>query len=173
MLGSFILMYVVLTLYGTVLLSNQIYENGCDVSGAIDDNTTCNQTGSDIFAAMLGVAFGGQAMGQIASFLENLGNSKSAISSLLKILEEGENNFRSIDTSMARLVGKRASGVVIAPPNNSKVKGAEVTFENVSFSYATRPDTVVLRNLNLTINAGSTLALVGPSGCGKSTIAGE
>ncbi|MEI7851291.1 MAG: ABC transporter ATP-binding protein [Kiritimatiellales bacterium] len=41
-----------------------------------------------------------------------------------------------------------------------------VQFENVTFAYADEP---VLKNIDLMIPAGSTVALVGPSGAGKST----
>ena len=42
-----------------------------------------------------------------------------------------------------------------------------LTFENVSFSYGTKD---VLKNINLTVLKGKTVALVGPSGGGKSTL---
>jgi subfamily B ATP-binding cassette protein MsbA len=44
----------------------------------------------------------------------------------------------------------------------------EVVYQNISFSYADEP---VLKNINLTIEKGKTVALVGPSGGGKSTLA--
>ncbi|KAI3447559.1 hypothetical protein Pfo_004224 [Paulownia fortunei] len=46
----------------------------------------------------------------------------------------------------------------------------EVEFKHVDFSYPTRPDMSIFRDLNLRARAGKTLALVGPSGCGKSSV---
>ncbi|KAI9093399.1 hypothetical protein K1719_027413 [Acacia pycnantha] len=51
----------------------------------------------------------------------------------------------------------------------SYVRG-EIKFQNVYFSYPSRPDTPVLQGLNLTIPAGKRVGLVGFSGSGKSTI---
>ncbi|MDP2507144.1 ABC transporter ATP-binding protein/permease [Oceanobacter sp. 3_MG-2023] len=48
------------------------------------------------------------------------------------------------------------------------LKGGEVTFRQVSFGY--RDDHQVLDQLDLTIPAGKTLAIVGGSGAGKSTL---
>ncbi|KAL6729428.1 hypothetical protein Aduo_000482 [Ancylostoma duodenale] len=45
-----------------------------------------------------------------------------------------------------------------------------VCFNDVYFTYPSSPSTPVLKGLNLTIKAGTTVALVGPSGGGKSTI---
>ncbi|MBL0306402.1 MAG: ATP-binding cassette domain-containing protein [Chitinophagaceae bacterium] len=46
-----------------------------------------------------------------------------------------------------------------------------VRFEQVAFSYPSRKDVPVLRNLTLTAKDGEQIAIVGPSGAGKSTIA--
>ncbi|KAI8094285.1 putative ABC transporter protein [Thamnidium elegans] len=45
----------------------------------------------------------------------------------------------------------------------------QIEFKNVKFSYPTRPDITILKNLNLSIKPGMTVAFVGPSGSGKST----
>ncbi len=45
-----------------------------------------------------------------------------------------------------------------------------VAFDDVCFSYPTRPDDVVLKNVTFDIEPGQTVAIVGPSGAGKSTI---
>ncbi|KAL7273862.1 ATP-dependent permease [Rhizina undulata] len=49
-------------------------------------------------------------------------------------------------------------------------KGA-IRFHDVDFSYPSRPETLVLRNINFKIRAGECVAIVGLSGSGKSTIA--
>jgi ATP-binding cassette subfamily B (MDR/TAP) protein 1 len=46
----------------------------------------------------------------------------------------------------------------------------EIEFRNVSFSYPSRKDCVVIDNLSISIKPGQNIALVGPSGCGKSTL---
>ncbi|GAB3359668.1 ABC transporter ATP-binding protein [Arachidicoccus ginsenosidivorans] len=45
----------------------------------------------------------------------------------------------------------------------------QIEFKNVSFGYG--PDNLILKNINLTIPKGKTVALVGSSGAGKSTLA--
>lgn len=49
-----------------------------------------------------------------------------------------------------------------------KIRG-ELEFEHVKFTYPSRPDSVVLKDFNLRVEAGKTVALVGASGSGKST----
>ncbi|MBI4480522.1 MAG: ABC transporter ATP-binding protein [Acidobacteria bacterium] len=48
------------------------------------------------------------------------------------------------------------------------IRGACIELRNLSFAYNGK---LVLRNIHLTIPAGSTLAIVGPTGSGKSTLA--
>lgn len=56
----------------------------------------------------------------------------------------------------------------LQPPD---VKAEEdIKFENVRFTYPSRPETEVLKGVDFTIQSGRVTAFVGHSGCGKSTI---
>lgn len=59
--------------------------------------------------------------------------------------------------------GEDTKGVVL-----ESISG-RLDFEHVKFTYPSRPDMVVLRDFNLQVEAGKTVALVGASGSGKST----
>ena len=50
----------------------------------------------------------------------------------------------------------------------NEVEG-DIEFRNAVFSYPSRKQVRVLKDLSLSINSGKSIALVGPSGCGKST----
>ncbi|KAF2756647.1 ABC multidrug transporter [Pseudovirgaria hyperparasitica] len=55
-------------------------------------------------------------------------------------------------------------------PDSSALE--DIAFENVKFSYPSRPDVQILKGLTTRFEAGKTTAIVGPSGSGKSTIVG-
>ena len=52
---------------------------------------------------------------------------------------------------------------------NLKIKSGSIEFKNVSFRYP-KTDEQAIKNINISIDGGSTAALVGHSGAGKSTI---
>jgi ATP-binding cassette subfamily B (MDR/TAP) protein 1 len=70
MLGSFILLYAILSIYGSYLIYTDLEVTGCDPSAGNPLNVTCSNSGADVFGAMLGVAFAGQGISQVGSFLE-------------------------------------------------------------------------------------------------------
>jgi ABC transporter fused permease/ATP-binding protein len=61
--------------------------------------------------------------------------------------------------------------MVVRQPLDPKFRlSGQVEFENLSFSYPSRPEVQVLKHVNLVAQPGEQIALVGPSGAGKSTI---
>ncbi|XP_068975561.1 mitochondrial potassium channel ATP-binding subunit [Bombus flavifrons] len=76
--------------------------------------------------------------------------------------------------------GARVFEYLEMPPAHQMINGevitdqslaGNITFKDVEFSYPTRQDHIILKNFNLDIPAGKTVAIVGSSGNGKSTIA--
>lgn len=49
-------------------------------------------------------------------------------------------------------------------------RDGRIRFDNVSFSYPSRPDTVAMDRFSLDIKPGEKIAFVGPSGAGKTTV---
>jgi len=92
-------------------------------------------------------------IGQMATFAPDFAKAKVAAASIFQIVDR----VPPIDNSSAE--GTRLDSV----------KG-NIQFNNVLFSYPTRPDVKVLKGLSLSVKSGETLALVGSSGCGKSTV---
>lgn len=66
-----------------------------------------------------------------------------------------------------------AENPIVSKPNATHIKNFEkgIEFKNVSFSYKKGDDGYVLKNINLSIHKGKTIALVGQSGSGKTTLA--
>ena len=67
----------------------------------------------------------------------------------------------------------RAEDAVQDPADPAPLPDAvqgEIRFEKVGFNYPSRPDIPALKDVDLVIHPGETVALVGPSGAGKTTI---
>ena len=82
------------------------------------------------------------------------------------------NTFQSASSALEKLAGVLAERPGIkdpARPVTLPLVRGDVEFQHVDFSYV--PDRPVLPDLNLSVPAGQTVALVGTTGAGKTTIA--
>lgn len=87
---------------------------------------------------------------RIANFIEIFQKATSGFNRFTEILDI---NPDIVDQPGSKNIGKLSGNIV---------------FRNVSFNY--NKDEQVLKDINLKINAGETIAFVGPSGAGKTTI---
>ncbi|KAL8698163.1 MAG: hypothetical protein Q9201_006720, partial [Fulgogasparrea decipioides] len=112
---------------------------------------------------------GAISIGELSSFLMYTvfaGSSLFGLSSFYSELMKGVG-------AASRLFELQDRNPTISPTVGIPVKSARgpIKFENVSFSYPTRPAVSIFNGLNFDIPQGTNLAVVGPSGGGKSTIA--
>ncbi|MGB0881781.1 MAG: ABC transporter ATP-binding protein, partial [Vicingaceae bacterium] len=101
-----------------------------------------------IYSALLGASFGGSA-----ELFAKLQKSIGATEHLMDILEE-----QTEDISLSN------------DAKDIKING-NIEFSKVNFSYPSRRDIQVLKDISFKIDQGKQIAFVGPSGSGKTTIA--
>jgi len=100
-----------------------------------------------LYSTFVGASFGG-----IAELYAQIQKAIGATERVFELLDENPEKINSNSNQ-----------------NKEKIKG-NVTFNNVAFSYPTRQEIQVLKNVNFKAEFGQKIAIVGPSGAGKSTI---
>ncbi|KAG9289947.1 hypothetical protein G9A89_010253 [Geosiphon pyriformis] len=114
-----------------------------------------DQTPGQVLNVFFSILVGALALGNAAPNISSVGNALGAAAKLYDIIDR----IPAIDKDNAS--GKKLT--------KSAVKG-KIEFKNIDFHYPQRPDVPILKNFNLSIEPGQTVALVGSSGSGKSTI---
>lgn len=104
-----------------------------------------------IFSMFVGGTFAG-----FADMFSQLQKTLGATQSVREILRETGESISLIEEDVA----------------TENIISGEVHFNEVAFSYPSRPDVTVLSNINMHALRGEQIAIVGQSGAGKSTIAG-
>jgi ABC-type multidrug transport system fused ATPase/permease subunit len=101
-----------------------------------------------LYSTFVGASFGG-----IAELYAQIQKAIGATERVFELLEETPEKINSTQEETSQ-----------------KING-NVTFKNVEFSYPSRKEIKVLKDVSFTASFGQKIAIVGPSGVGKSTIA--
>jgi len=121
------------------------------VDAKIDGKITADEFGKFMMLALF-------VAGSLGGLPEQIASIQRALGATDRVFELVDGNIESID-----LLKENAPPAVHA--------NGEIEFRSVSFSYPSRPDFTVLKDVSFKVAAGDTVALVGSSGSGKTTIA--
>ncbi len=109
-------------------------------------------TYGDMLAFILYISFFLEPLKKLTNFAEQYQNGMSGFERFSELMAI-EPKIKNIDN----------------PKTLSNVRG-NISINNVSFSYEDNEENKVLKDVNIKIDAGKTVALVGPSGGGKTTL---
>ena len=107
----------------------------------------------DLISFVLYTTFIGASFGGIAEMYAQIQKAVGATERVFELLEETPEDINA---------KTRTTPI-------EKIKG-NLSFKNVAFSYPSRKEVEVLKEVNFTAEFGQKIAIVGPSGAGKSTI---
>ena len=121
----------------------------------------------DLFTFIIYTGFIGGSVGGLGDMYAQIQRTIGASERILEILGEKS----EIEVKSSAEVQKTAEVInsVNFKAQNSK-QTAKISYQNVAFSYPSRPDMEVLKNISFEVKSGEKIALVGYSGAGKSTI---
>lgn len=144
---------------------------------------------SFVLVAVIGAWFvlsGMMTIGGVQAFIQYSRNFSMPLAAVMQILNlmqsalaSAERLFRFIDETDSEIETDRAAQLICGPdPASDQDEGTSdcgaalqdgrIVFDNVTFSYV--PGKPVIRDLNLTVEKGQSIAIVGPTGAGKTTL---
>lgn len=136
--------FIIVCLFGTIV-AVVWYGVQLSIAGEI--------TVGELFTFILYSSYVGASSGGIAELYAQMQKAIGATERVFELLEEVPEKINSTEIQ-----------------NFPKIKG-DVSFQNVAFTYPSRKEIQVLKEVSFTALSGQKIAIVGPSGAGKSTIA--
>lgn len=115
------------------------------------------------------VESGDMKLGDLFSFIMYTGMIGGAIASLGTLVTQLIGAIGATDR-VFEILDQKPEIELTKPLIDYKRFDGNVVLSNVGFSYPARPEVKVLKNIDMQIDHGQTIALVGASGAGKSTI---
>lgn len=131
--------------------------------------------GAIVFVLWLGaqaVMQGDMSGGKLGQFILYASIVAGAIGALSEVMGEAQRAAGATER-LLELMSVKSTITSPATPlllPQLDTHGASIQFSNVLFHYPSRPDAAALSEIDLTIKAGETIALVGASGAGKTTL---
>lgn len=119
-----------------------------------------------VYLGALAVMDGAFSVGMLFAFVAYKGTFSARVAGLID---------KFVELKMLRLQGERLADIVLARPETQgfgverEIEDLTLEAKNLSFRYGDA-EPWVIRDLNLTVAPGESLAIAGPSGCGKTTL---
>jgi ATP-binding cassette, subfamily B, bacterial len=125
-----------------------------------------------VFVLWLGaqaVLAGHMTAGQLSQFILYAVLTAGAVGAVAEVWGDLQRAAGATER-LLQLLAARSPVAQSATPVPLPARGEGIRFDNVSFSYPSRPGTTALSEFSLDVRPGEHVALVGPSGAGKTTL---
>lgn len=128
----------------------------------------------DLFTFIIYTGFIGGSVGGLGDMYAQIQKTVGASERILEILDE-KSEIEVESSPLAYMSSQTIMETMTIDKLNIEYQTeasalSKIEYRNVAFSYPSRPDMEVLRNINLEVKTGEKIGLVGYSGAGKSTI---
>jgi len=131
-----------------------------------------------VFASIIGILWlgaqdvlaGSMSGGTLGQFVLYAALAAGSLGGLSEIWGEVQQTAGAAERLTELLTTKSAVEEPETPKSFGAVEPGHIKFDNVSFAYPSRPDSLALDEVSFEIKPGETVAIVGSSGSGKSTI---